>query len=148
MEKQKLILVYFTNCSLVHFSCQLFFLPPSSFVLLFCWHLTVDQRNMKERSGEDTCGKNYITINIRAHLSIISDVRHHRPRIHKIFPWRKLRIRIFLFCVEFCFFSLFFCFVQHRRDVFKHSLIEMMKQIISMFHSRGILPSFILHSSS
>lgn len=101
-------LSWFTSL-IVHwyiFSCQFFFCLrlASSF---FCWHLTVDQRNMKERSGEDTCGKNYITINIRAHLSIISDVRHHRPRIHKIFPWRKLRIRIFLFCVEFCFFRCF-----------------------------------------
>lgn len=59
------------------------------FLIFFCSN---GARKDIRKNDKDTCGRNYITINICAHLSIISDVQHHRPWIHKIFPCRKLRI--------------------------------------------------------
>lgn len=138
--KQKLILLYLTNCS-----CCTFFLPASSLFPLVRNLALAMLRSlfemMAKKNGSDTCGRNYITINICAHLSIISDVQHHRPGIHKILLWRELRI---FFLVDFppLFFLsgfLFWCSprITPVRDMFKHSLIEMMKQIISTMLGRG-----------
>lgn len=96
--KQKLILLYLTNCS-----CCTFFLPASSIIHFFprSQFLTGDaSKPIREgkKNGSDTCGRNYITINICAHLSIISDVQHHRLGIHKIFLWRTLRFFPCGFC--------------------------------------------------